>query len=135
MAKYGSKDLKIEFDNAGGEPVDMSAYIDTISAFDPEMGVVQTDGFGEAWEAYTSTGYSKLSEITLGGSFDNTATTGPHAIFNARGATRSLTITWDGSTAAVTDTVETIITKYSKIPTRGELTRFEVVLRPTGAVS
>lgn len=135
MAKYGSKDLKIEVDNSGGSPVDLSAYIDSISAFDPEVGVVQTDGFGKAWEEYTSTGYNKLSEITLGGTLDDTAATGPHAVLNARGDTRSLTITWDGSTAAIADTVECIITKYAKIPTRGELTRFECVLRPTGAVS
>lgn len=133
MAKYGSKDITIEVDNAGGTPVDLSEYIDAISAFDPKVGVVQIDGFGQEWEAYASTGYQSLSEITLGGFLDDTAETGPDAVLNSLGDTRTLTITWDGS--SLDDNVECIITKYSKIPTRGELTRFECVLRPTGEVT
>jgi len=46
-------------------------------------------------------------------------------------ATVNLVVTWGG---AKTTTVPVLIQKYSRIPVRGELTKFEAILQPTGAV-
>ena len=132
MAKYGSPDLTIEVDNSGGTLVDISQYVDTINEFNVEAMLQEGTAFGESWVKQLYTGMRQAQPVTLEGFFDDTATTGPDVILNDIGSERSLKITW-GSTN--TDTVETIITNYAKLPTQGELTRYRCVLTPTGAVT
>lgn len=132
MAKYGSKDLKIEVDNSSGSPVDLSNYIDTINEFNVEVAIVEGTAFGDGWVEQISTGLKKGNPVTIEGFYDDTATTGPDVILNSLGDTRTLKITW-GSTK--TTSVEAIITSYSRKPVRGELTRFSCTLTPTGTVT
>lgn len=132
MARYSFADLKVEFDNAGGTLVDMSAYITTINGIEKEALVEEITSAGDNDQRSAAVGVAKVGDITIAGPFDDTATTGPHAIFNAIGSTRTLQQTFGGSIVQV---VETIIMKYSIKTTRNALTQFEVVLRPTGAVS
>ena len=135
MARYGYPDLKIEFDNAAASLTDMSAYImDTPPSFDREAILEEITAAGDNDEAHAPVGLSKVAPITMGGAYDDTAATGPDVIFNAIGntTTRTLTVTW-GSTK--TSSVECIIQNYRRIPSRGGLTKFEVVLQPTGAVT
>lgn len=132
MAKYNSADHTIEFDNAGGSLVDMSAYITDADPMEKEIETEETTPFGVADETHASDGVSRVKDITLKGFYDDTATTGPHEIFNAIGSTRTLKYTWGG---AKTTSVETIITSYKRLPKVKGLTGFEVKLLPTGAVT
>jgi hypothetical protein len=132
MARYGFGDLTVEFDNVGGTLVDMSQYVTQVNGFEKEMLIEEITAAGNDDQAWASVGIGKVSDITLSGPFNDTATTGPHAIFNSRGSTRTLKLTIGGT---ITQQVECIIQKYAIKPTRNALTQFEVTLKPTGAVT
>lgn len=132
MAKYGSNSLVIEVDNSAGTLVNLSNYIDTINDVNVEALLQESTAFGDSWVENLFTGIKKMDPVTIEGFYDDTATTGPDAILNSLGDTRTLKITWGGSK---TTTVETIITKYPRKAVRGELTRFSCELTPTGAVT
>lgn len=133
MTRYGYPDVKIEFDNSSDALQDMSQYImDTPPSFDREALIEEITAAGDADEAHAKVGLNKVAPITMGGAFDDQATTGPDAIFNAIGDTRTLKVTWGGSK---TSSVETIITNYVRNASRGELTKFTVTVQPTGAVT
>lgn len=132
MAKYTAANVVVEFDETGGSLTDMSQYVQEINGIDIEMTLEESHTFGDSWVENLSAGLKKVAPVTLTGMYDDTATTGPDVIFNALGATRTLKITWGGTK---TTSVETIIQKYSRKPARGTLTKFEVTLQPTGAVT
>jgi len=133
MGKYASNDLVIQFDNSGGALQDMTQYVLELNGIDIEGLMAESHSFGDAWFEALWTGIRKMAEIVLKGFYDDTATTGPDAIFNAVGnlnVTRTFKVTW-GSTK--TTSVETYIKNYRRLPTRGEISKYEVVLVPTGA--
>jgi hypothetical protein len=134
MAKYGSGSLVIEFDNSGGSLVDMTQYVLEVNGVKISAILEESHTFGDTWFESLATGLSKLDDINIKGFYDDTATTGPNAIWNAIGntTTRTIKFTWGGSK---TTSVETIIMDYARLPKRGELTKFEVTLRPTGTVT
>lgn len=134
MAKYGFNNLVVEFDNSGGALVDISQHVLEINGINVEAVTEESHTAGDSWVEKLFTGLKKGDDVTIKGFLDDTAATGPHALFNAVGnaVSRSLKITYGG---AVIDTVETIIKKYSKPPARGTLTKYEVVLELTGAVT
>ena len=134
MARAGFGDLKIEFDNAAASLVDMSTYITTVNGMEREALLQELTAAGDDDERWGIVGVNKVAPITLSGFFDDTASTGPDVIFNAIGnaTTRTIKFTWGGTK---TSSVETIIRKYMRKPTRGELTGFEVELQPTGIVT
>ena len=139
MAKYGSNSVGISFDNAAGSPVDMSQHVLTFNGIDIEAMTEESHSFGDSWVENLFTGLRKGADVNLGGFYDDAATTGPHVIFNDVGNTasvsagpRTLTITWGGSK---TTSFETWIKNYKRIPSRGELTKYEVTLLLSGAVT
>lgn len=132
MAKYGSDDVVIEVDNSGGSLVDLSQYIDTINEINISAMIQESHAFGDSWVEQLYTGVKMTAPITIEGFYDDTVTTGPNAILNSLGDTRTFKITY-GSTK--TTSVETVITSYVRRPVRGELTRFTCTLTPTGAVT
>ena len=138
MAKYGSNSLTIQVDSTeGGSLSDISNYITSINGVEVEAVLAESHAFGDSWFEHLATGLRKMNPVVLGGFYDDTASTGPNAIFvgvqdSPADQTRTLQITWGGSK---TTTVEVWIQKYSRMATRNELTRFEVTLQPTGAVT
>ena len=136
MSKYGSDDVTIQVDDSGGSLVDLSNYIDTINDLAISADTQETHAFGDSWLEHLATGLKRMDDVTLEGFYDDTASTGPHVVLNgdgaALGATRTLKVTIGGGKYVQ---CETIITKYTRKPNRGELTRFTAVLRPTGAVT
>ncbi len=137
MANYGQPNVVVAFDTAGGSPTTMTPYVQEINGIDVEAILEQSDSFGDSWLESLATGMRKMSPVTLGGLYDDTATTGPDAMFNAPAsspatATRTLTITLGGSK---TVSVECLIQKYSRPLSRGKLHRYQVVLQPTGTVT
>jgi hypothetical protein len=137
VAKYGSNSVTIEFDNSGGTLQNMTQYVTAINSVDIEAVLEESHSFGDSWFESLATGLRKMGDVTLSGFYDDTASTGPDAIFGAvvdapATATRTLKVTWGGTK---TTTVETLIMKYSRKAVRNEVTKFEVTLRPTGAVT
>ena len=134
MAKYGSAVTIVEFDNAAGALNVMTQHVDTINNVSVEAILAESHTFGDAWTEFLAVGVNRVPEVTLAGWYDDAATTGPDVIFNAPGntTTRTLKFTWGGSK---TSSVETVIKSYRRIATRNELTRYEVVLQPTGTLT
>lgn len=136
MAKYGSGSITIEFDNSGGTLVNMSNYILEASEVSVEGLFEDSTAFGDTWKENLPVAMRMVPEITLSFFFDDTATTGPDAIFNAVASTtsttsRTLKVTWGTNTTSV----ECFIKKYTRQPVRESLTKANVVLLPTGAVT
>ena len=133
--KYSSPDLNIQVDNSGGTPVDLSNYIDSIGGFAPSVETAESTGFGDAWReavAHLKDG----GEFTLPHNYDDTATTGPDAILNAIGDTRTVQIGWGGTANGKPKTTfEAIITKYERQASVGSLHRATVTMKVTGAVT
>lgn len=132
MAKYGSDQLTIEFDNSGGTLVDMTAHVTEINGFSTQAVLEESTPFGASWEESLYSGVKLADDVELTGFYDDTATTGPDAIFNALGSTRTLKLTWGG---AKTSQVEAIIAQYDRNPAVKESTKYTVTLKPTGAVT
>lgn len=137
MAKYGSNSVVIKLDSTdGGSLVDISQYVLGINGVSIEKLVEESHTFGDAWFEALQTGLSKMDDVELDLFYDDTASTGPDAILNigtiTHAATRTLEITY-GSTKK--STVETWITKYQRLPKRGELTKAKATLKPTGSVT
>jgi hypothetical protein len=132
VATYNSSNIVVAVDNSGGTPVTMTTYVREISVADVNIILQESHSFGDSWVEFISTGIKKLEKVTLKGFYDDTASSGPNAIFIAIGDTRTLTITW-GSTK--TTSCEAIIESYRRIPALNSNTMYEVVLQPTGTVT
>lgn len=136
MAKISSSQIKIEFDNSGGSLVDMSAYIQEGSEVAVNGLFEESTSFGDSTRKQTPVVMTEVDDITLSFFYDDTATTGPDAIFNAIPATvgassRTLKVTWGTKTTSV----ETFVKKYGRKPSRRGLTQGTVTLIATGAVT
>ena len=132
MANYGSDDVAISVDNSGGTPVDLTAYITTFNGVNIRSLTEDTTPFGVAWAQHKFTGMNEGDNFTIGGVYDDTSSSGPDAVLNARGATRTVTITWGGSK---TTSGEANIIRYTRTTVRKELVKYECELQWTGTVT
>lgn len=127
MAKYGSDDLEITV--AG---TSIKNYVDTLNGVDIEAMLQESHAFGDSWVEQLFSGVKRASPLVVAGFYDDTATTGPDALLNAIGTTVAIVITWGGTK---TSSFSAIIKMYKRMPNRGESTRYEATLEPTGAVT
>tara|TARA_Y100000310_G_C20414883_1_gene683820 strand:+ start:412 stop:828 length:417 start_codon:yes stop_codon:yes gene_type:complete len=138
MALFGYPDLKIRLDiSTGGALGDMSAYITEISGYSKEAILQEITAAGDSDDRWAWTNLIKKGEIVLTGPYDNTA---DKLVVSTReaadlGAQRTLELTFDGATAADVETVECLISKVERIPSRDALHNYSVTLRPTGAIT
>ena len=109
----------------------MKAYMIDDTTLAVEAVTEEATAFGDDWEAHISTGIKRADEITVGGFYDDTATTGPDAVFNTVGSTVAIVITWGGSK---TSTFSAIVKKYERLGSVGQMTRYVSTLQPTGEV-
>jgi len=137
MAKYGPASITIEYDNSGGTPVDISQHVLSINDIDVESLMEETHTFGDSWEEYLGIGVGRVAPIEITGLFDDTASTGPDALFkraNPEGPSstaKTLEITWGTNSTAV----ETWVASYRRTADRTGLTKYTVRRQPTGAVT
>ncbi len=130
MANYGPADFKITYDST-----DITQYVMTINDVSVEQAVEEVHSLGDAWEEYLNVGVGKIGAIELGGLYDDTASTGPDALFKittpAGPATagKVLVITWGGSK---TTTVTVFKTKYTRKADRNGITKYTATLQPSG---
>lgn len=133
MATYGFDDLEVEIDaTVGGALTSLKAYVTEVSGLEIEAVLEDGHTVGDSWAESVFTGLKKANSFTLKGFYDDTATTGPDAMLVGIGDVRSFKFTWGG---AKTSAFEALIAKYSRLPAKGELTKFEVELQPSGAVT
>lgn len=67
--------------SAGGTLVNITSYVNTMSAFGKKVEALESTHFDDVGERVIA-GLELSQEITLGGQFDDTGTTGPDAIFS-----------------------------------------------------
>lgn len=133
MATYGFDDLELEIDaTVGGALTSIKAYVSELSGFEIEAVLEDSHTAGDSWVERVFTGLKDAKEFTLKGFYDDTASTGPNAMLVGIGDIRSFKFTWGG---AKTSAFEAVIQKYSRLPGKGELTKFEATIAPTGAVT
>lgn len=137
MGLFGYPQLKIELDvTTGGALTDISRYVTTINGWTKERLLEELTGAGETTDRWGDIGFVKKSDVDLAGPYDDTAA-GLVAITRAwnDGAERTLKLTFDMGTAADTQTVECLLSKVDRKPSRGQATQWSATLKPTGAIT
>lgn len=136
MTKYGQPSVLFGISTASGSTAikDLSNYIDEINGVKLEALTQQSDAFGDSWVENFYVGVRRLNPITIGGFYDDAAS-GPHLFMGQTsdvGAERQYELDFGSS-----DLIHgfAIIQSYERMPKRNELTRFQAVLLPTGAVT
>lgn len=127
MARYSSKDLDIKIGGAS-----IKAHVQDDITIGIEVGTEESTSYGSAVEQHISTGIKRMDPITVGGFYDDTASTGPDAKFNTLGTTITLLVEWGGTK---TTSVETIVKRYERLAKVGDMTKYVATLQPTGAIS
>ena len=141
MANYGQADLVVSFSRSSATVASSATgllplqnYIITIGPSKVSALTVQSDAFGDSWVEHLYAGIRRKEPFTIGGFYDDVASSGPHALFgNASdvGAERYMEIGY-GSSDVVN--FRAIVQSYAVMPVRGELHGYEVEFLPTGAV-
>lgn len=127
MSTYASPDLKVEVDSK-----DLSQYVLENIEVDIEGLTEEGHGFGKSWVEQLFTGIKQGNELTLGGLYDDTATTGPDAVLNKVGTEVAVVITWGGTKKS---SFSAIVKSYKRTAIRGELHKFSAALLPSGEVT
>ena len=144
-APYFWSNTNVKFDKSdGATQVDITQYVTAINGFHLNAPTVDVTPAGQTWIRQLFGGILSGDTFTITGVYDDTATTGPDALFNDPGCinttatgsplnkTRTLLLTYGGTK---TSQVETIITAYNRDPVKGQPTMYSVDLTPTGAVT
>lgn len=132
--KHGSSEITITLDDASGVPRVITNHILNMSAAELEALMQKSTAFGDGFEESLPTGVQRISPFDLSGYFDDTATTGPHAVMSApdatpSAATRTLTLVFGNSK---TFAGECFVQKYAVLGKNGNLTEFACHVQPTG---
>ena len=136
MARVGSDVLavKVTTASATGSYQDISQSVTEIDGFMVEAILEESHTFGDAWTEQSFVGVRRVGDITIRGFYDDAASSGNATIFgNASdpGAERVLKL--NVGTADKYPKCDVIVKSYTRQPAVGELTKFELVLAPTGA--
>ena len=137
MAMYGSGSVTITYDDGpGGTGRAITPYVREIGGMKIEAIQQRTEAFADLWEEYTPTGMKKVPAVSIKGMFDDTATVGPHVVFQSpddgpTDSTRTLVVAFGGGTF----TVETRLVSYEVLGKNGNLTEYEAMVQPTGSAA
>ena len=134
--RHGSAEVTFSIDDPTNNPRAMAAYLDVIG----EQKIASTMDavlmFGAAWEGACPTGVRKYEPFDVEGFFDDTATSGPHVVFqpdyDPQGAPRDIVVVF-GNSKTLTGTC--FVTGYSVGPKAGKLTRFKASIQPTSTAT
>lgn len=133
MAEYDSSDIKVEFDNNADALQNITQYVLEFE------GIMVRRGTDDEWTPLGAVLDRKgivdidfVDDISMVLKFDDTVATGPWALFNSRGSERTLKVTYDGATAAITRSIEVGIVRCDPVIANGKKTRINVELVNTG---
>jgi hypothetical protein len=135
MAKFGSGTVTVYLEGApGGTSYAIQDYVLEMGGVKITSITEPTTALGDTWEEHLPVGLSRGEPISLTGHFDDTATSGPHAILKdvddgTTDDTRALVVGFGNTRYFHADTR---LTSYEVLPSVGKLTRYSVELLPTG---
>ena len=135
MAKYKvAGNTVVKIDNAGGTLVDLTAYIDTISAIGKEVTQLDVTAFSDTAERVLA-GIESGQEFTISGNFDDTAATGPDVVLSARvGTTHSWEYYPIGTTSGRRKfSGEALCVRYTVSAGVKDAVKYECVFKQDGA--
>jgi hypothetical protein len=127
MAKYNGSNFKVSW-NA----TDITSMVLDPITFSRDGVVEDTTPYSVTDQQQTYAGMNKLPDITIGGLYDDTVTTGSDALFNQVGVSHTIMYTWGGTK---TTSLNGIIKSYQRIAGVGKVTRFKAVIAQSGPVT
>lgn len=137
MAKFGSASTVVTIDDHGGTPRIITPHVLTIGGLKISQITEENSPFGMANERNVPVGKQKFGPVTIAGNYDDTATTGPHAVFSTlettpNDTTRTLVVSPDGTKNL---TVEGYVTDYELVLTNNKLTGYSATFQQAGAAA
>lgn len=138
MARLGSDVLAIRVTTTSATASfrDITQQVTEIDGLTIEAILEESQTFGDAWTEQSFVGVRRIGDITIRGFYDDDTSTGTFGIFgNATdpGAERVLKLNI-GTTNSYPK-LDFIVKSYARMPSIGELTKFELVIAPTGALT
>jgi len=134
MAPYGSNSFSLQIDKSdGGTLQDMTPYIESFGDININDGVIEKTPFGVTAAAYLAGVIKKYEPITVGGTYDDTATTGPNAVFGGTHAVSRSAVITIGGTKTISG--EVLLSNYKRAGKVGEYWQYSVDLQFTGTVT
>ena len=118
--KHTSAEVVVSFNSK-----DITQYVTEINGVDLTAGFEDSTPLGSAFRTQAYGGVSEIADITIKGFYDDTTTSGPHAVLGTIGTTGALVITWGNSK---TTTLTAAVKSYSRDITVGSATKFTAVL-------
>lgn len=134
MSKHSPSEVTVTIDDApGGTPRIITPYVTEIGGLGVESITEQTNPFGVTTESHTPVGITKVADIPISGFFDETATVGPHVVFQIAAADispasvgRVLVIL---AATARTFTITVHLVKYEVLLEKDGLTKYQALVR------
>ena len=128
--KHGSAEITISYDDPAGAPQVITGFVLTMGPVKITSKMQVGTAIGDAVEKSLPTGMRKLEDLTLHGFYDDTPTSGSHAVLGApdtspQALTRTLAIGFGGKTW----TSEGYEESYAVIGKVDNLVEFEAVLK------
>jgi len=136
MAKFSSPDVIFKFDIAdGGSLTDITTYITKIGDINITRPLVESTPFGTSTAEWLVSIFKKYEPITIGGFFDDTASSGPDAVFNIGRYVHAVTRSYEITLGTRKLSGEAWIVSYKRMFTSGEYTQWEAEIQSTGTVT
>ena len=142
MARVGSNVIAIRVTAASTTASfhNISDYVREISGLNVEAMLTESHTFGDSWVEQTYVGVAQIGDITISGFHDDSSgaasSNSPHALFGTIAALGSeRVVKLNLGTTNEYPKFDVLIKSYSRTPSVGELTGYEVVLSPTGAMT
>jgi len=134
--KHGSNEIVIEFekaDSVGSADTNITAYVTKLGDITINKGAIESTPFGVTAPEYLAGVLKRYEEITIEGFYDDTATTGPDAIFNSTNAVaRYWKVTWGNSKYT---SGRCWITGYKRGSEVGGYQTYTATIMPTGTIT
>ena len=123
--------FKIEASVGAGSLTDMTTYVTGIGSAKIDGNFEDTTPFGAQYATQGYTGFKTGSDFTVEGFYDDTATTGPDAVFSVIGDLRDVEIDWNASKKT---TGSVLIKSYERMPKVKGFTKYKATLTWTGNI-
>jgi hypothetical protein len=131
--KHGSAEVTFTLDDApGGTGRAIQHHITGSIAVAIASAMEEATAFGDSWTWKLPAGVRSLKDIPIGGFFDDTANTGPHAVlsspdYSPTGTPRNLVVVYGNSKTATTTVW---VQDYEVTGTVGKLSTYKATLTP-----
>ena len=138
MARLGSDVLQVQVTTISSTAAfrDISQQITEIDGLMIEAILEEVHTFGDSWTEQGFVGVRRIGDMTIRGFYDDDTSTGTNGIFgNATDAGAERVMKFDVGTTNAYPKFDFIVKSYTRQPAIGELTKFELVIAPTGALT